>query len=319
MNLSQMISYWNYPNEQYDIVTKDGYILDLYRIPHGKGYSGGTDPGRPVVYLQHGLLATAFNWIANLPYNSLAYILADAGFDVWLGNSRGNTWSQRHVSLSPNSKEFWAFSFDEMAKYDLPATIDFIVKKTGQEQLYYVGHSQGTTIGFILFSINPKLAQRIKMFFGLGPVVSLKRSKNPPTKIYPFLEAVLKSRLDVFISNIPAGTSIQNIVHWGQIVTSGRLQAFDWKNPALNMKHYNQVTPPVYNVTLMRIPTALWSGGKDVMADPTDVDSLLPILSNLIYHKRIPYYTHMDLCIGVDSHLQIFYEILDMIKKNMQT
>lgn len=38
-------------------------------------------------------------------------------------------------------------SLDEMAKYDLPATINFIIEKTGQERLYYVGHSQGTTTG----------------------------------------------------------------------------------------------------------------------------------------------------------------------------
>lgn len=38
-------------------------------------------------------------------------------------------------------------SVDEMANYDLPATIKFIVEKTGQERVYYVGHSQGTTIG----------------------------------------------------------------------------------------------------------------------------------------------------------------------------
>jgi predicted alpha/beta hydrolase len=38
-------------------------------------------------------------------------------------------------------------SFDEMAKYDLPATVEFIVRKTGQEEISYVGHSQGTTIG----------------------------------------------------------------------------------------------------------------------------------------------------------------------------
>lgn len=38
-------------------------------------------------------------------------------------------------------------SFDEMAKYDIPASVDFILKKTGQEQVFYVGHSQGTTMG----------------------------------------------------------------------------------------------------------------------------------------------------------------------------
>lgn len=34
-----------------------------------------------------------------------------------------------------------------MAKYDLPSIIDFIVNKTGQEKLYFIGHSLGTTIG----------------------------------------------------------------------------------------------------------------------------------------------------------------------------
>ncbi|XP_043836180.1 LOW QUALITY PROTEIN: lipase member K-like [Dromiciops gliroides] len=367
MNLSQTISYWGYPNEQYDIVTEDGYILDLYRIPHGKGCSE-IAPHRPVVYLQHGLFASAFNWIANLPPNSLAYVLADAGCDVWLGNSRGSTWSRRHVSLSPDSEEFWAFSFDEMANYDLPATIDFIVKKTRQKQLYYLGHSQGTTIAFVSFSTNPKLSQRIKMFFGLAPVASVKHTKSPPKKLFPFLESLVKvlfnnkdmfsqtkfkqflatdictlqifhwlckdiflymygsdyrnlneSRLDVYMANFPAGASVQNLVHWGQLISSGQLQAFDWKNPALNMEHYNQVTPPLYNVTLMKVPTLLWSGGEDTVADPLDVDSWLPNISNLIYHKRIPYYNHMDFYLGMDAPQQVFYELVSIIKKNMQT
>jgi hypothetical protein len=34
-----------------------------------------------------------------------------------------------------------------MAKYDLPASINFIVNQTRQEEIFYVGHSQGTTIG----------------------------------------------------------------------------------------------------------------------------------------------------------------------------
>ena len=34
-----------------------------------------------------------------------------------------------------------------MAMYDLPAMINFVLQKTGQKQIYYVGYSQGCTIG----------------------------------------------------------------------------------------------------------------------------------------------------------------------------
>ena len=56
------------------------------------------------------------------------------------------------------------FSFDEMAKYDLPATLNYITKYTHQEKVYYIGHSQGTLIGFLAFSENKELAKKVYIF-----------------------------------------------------------------------------------------------------------------------------------------------------------
>lgn len=47
-----------------------------------------------------------------------------------------------HITLS-----FPPYSYDEMARFDLPAVINFILQRTGQEKVYYVGYSQGTTMG----------------------------------------------------------------------------------------------------------------------------------------------------------------------------
>ncbi len=52
-----------------------------------------------------------------------------------------------------------------MAAYDLPASIDFILAATGAASLGYVGHSQGTTMGFAALSSQPDLAQKVPTLY----------------------------------------------------------------------------------------------------------------------------------------------------------
>ena len=65
--------------------------------------------------------------------NSLAYVLVEQGYDVWLGNNRGNIYSEGHIKWSKEDDEYFQYSFTEMGEYDIPAMIDLVLKETRED------------------------------------------------------------------------------------------------------------------------------------------------------------------------------------------
>ncbi|EGT30719.1 hypothetical protein CAEBREN_12418 [Caenorhabditis brenneri] len=344
-----MINRWGYPVLIYTVETTDGYILELHRIPYGKTNVTWSNGTKPVVFMQHGLLGASSDWTMNLPGQSAAFIFADAGFDVWLGNMRGNTYCEKHKNLKPSSSKFWQWSWDEMASYDLPAMINKVLEVTGEKNLYYMGHSQGTLTMFSHLSKDDgSFAKKIKKFFALAPIGSgwfdifgtgeflpsnwamklaakyicdgLRIGSNLCNNVC-FLIAGPKSdqwnstRVPVYASHDPAGTSTQNIIHWIQMVRRGEVPAYDWGSK-LNKKKYGQANPPLYDFTKIKgTEIYLYWSDTDWLADEKDVtDYLLTRLNpdTVVQTNYFPDYNHFDFVFGLRAATKIYKPIVDI-------
>ncbi|XP_058064940.1 lipase 3-like [Anopheles bellator] len=177
--------------ERHQVITADGYILTMFRIPG----SPANPPrvGKHVAFLQHGLLCSSADWVILGPGKALAYLLVDAGYDVWLGNARGNTNSRRHIFHDPDAHntDFWNFSWHEIGYFDLPAMIDYALGNTGHTTLQYAGHSQGTTSFFVMASLRPDYNKKIRSMQALAPVAFMSNLRSPFVRaLAPFVNQI---------------------------------------------------------------------------------------------------------------------------------
>ncbi|KAK9286208.1 hypothetical protein L1049_014592 [Liquidambar formosana] len=163
---AQIIRPSGYPCSEHTIQTKDGYLLGLQRVS-ARGGDVRVQPGPPVL-LQHGLFMGGDAWFLNSEEQSLGFILANHGFDVWIGNVRGTRWSHGHASLSEKDKEFWDWSWQELALYDLAEMIHYVNLVTSSK-IFVVGHSQGTIMALAAFT-QPDIVEMVEAAALLCPI-----------------------------------------------------------------------------------------------------------------------------------------------------
>ena len=159
----------------YSVTTEDDYVLGNFRIR-----APGFVEGSPAVFLQHGLFDSSDCWIINNEKVAPAFQLARAGYDVYMGNNRGNYYSNKNLHLDPvtDDKEFHDYSFTKYGKYDLTAQVQKAIDMSGQEKVTFMGHSQGTTQMFYELSQNQDwINERVNLFVALAPIANMAHSE----------------------------------------------------------------------------------------------------------------------------------------------
>ncbi|CAN7938116.1 unnamed protein product, partial [Ixodes hexagonus] len=375
-NVSELISSKGYPVEEHEAVTGDGYLLSIQRISRGMNESPDTtSPHKTPVLLQHGLFGDSSQFVLNFPNQSLGFILADAGYDVWLGNSRGSTYSS-HVNLTRNDKTFWEFSADEIASEDIPSIVDTILKITGRSKLQYVGYSQGVLTMMALLSEKPEYNEKLHccwlkwmltrkfllvdvvrkdrncrtsvkqkfdiLLFYLQCHIDVKGqflSSTPAFKIAAMAlcgssaddsicaaiivfgqgvdsKQLNKTRLSVYFTHFPAGSSVNNILQLVQLVRCNCFQKFD-HGILKNVAKYGKVKPPPYVLSRVTLPVALYWSKGDWFATEKDVARLRNELKNVVEYYQVPeeQFTHLDFAWGINAEPILYRKMMRVMKE----
>ncbi|KAI1436387.1 Alpha/Beta hydrolase protein [Xylaria sp. CBS 124048] len=250
---------YGYTAEEHVVQTKDGYLLGLHRLAWRKGedeikVNGGPNSVKKrVVYLHHGLLMNSEVWVCLTDeQRCLPFVLVERGFDVWLGNNRGNKYSKKSINCSPNSTRFWNFSIDEFAFHDIPDSIQYILDTTGQPSLSYIGFSQGSAQAFASLAINPKLNDQVNVFIALAPAMSVPGLHNG------IVDALIKASPQVLFllfgrrSILSSATTWQNILYppiFIKVIDTGNNFLFGWKSKNMAVSQKLAAYPHLYSFT----------------------------------------------------------------------
>jgi pimeloyl-ACP methyl ester carboxylesterase len=156
-------------------MTKDGYILRLHRII----------PRNQTTYapiLMHPGMPVGSSAFYASKKKSLAFLLVNNGCDVWISNPRGNRYSTKHKKLKIDDPRYWDFSFHEMAIYDLPAMIDYVLKVTRQKKLIFMSHSEGGSAITALLSTKTEYNDKISQNHLLTPSIYMENFPHTMAK-----------------------------------------------------------------------------------------------------------------------------------------
>ncbi|KAI9814547.1 MAG: cholesterol esterase [Thelocarpon impressellum] len=250
---------YGYYAEEHIVQTGDGYLLGLHRLGWKQGEegvrvnSGESSVKKRVVYLHHGILMNSEVWVCLTDKERcLPFQLVDRGYDVWLGNNRGNKYSKKSTVHSPTSFAFWNFSIDQFAFHDIPDSIAYILSTTSQPSLSYIGFSQGTAQAFAALSIHPTLNDKVNVFIALAPAMSPAGLSNG------VVDALMKASPDVIFlafgrrSILSSATMWQAILYppiFVRIIDMSLSFLFNWHSRNISAHQKLAAYPHLYSFT----------------------------------------------------------------------
>ena len=195
--------------EELSVRTADGFLLTMHHVQSSNAKSKNknknknkskskTNNDKAQVLIIHALMQSSNTFLLG-GSTSLVAVLLNAGYDVWLGNCRGNMYSEKHERYGVKDKRYWDFSIDELAKFDLPAMVNTIrvqdQTSSSSSSLVLLGFSQGSAIIAAALASKHIKTHDIAAFIALAPAIKVKGLSHN------FLADLVQARSHLLLGN----------------------------------------------------------------------------------------------------------------------
>ena len=216
-----------YTVESHEVITDDGYILQMFRVRLRADLlqklpeNLKANANQPFL-MQHGLFSDSTTFVKS--ETSFVYYLLEKGQDCWLGNNRGSKYSLNHIDKDITQKDYYQYSFTEMGLFDLQSfykQILKIYKNNDEKQIFYFGHSEGTSQMFVALTderTKKFTRKHTAAFVAISPVAYLTQVNFKSLKMLSHLNEFFQDKLMKVglytIANINCSFSLP---YWNQI------------------------------------------------------------------------------------------------------
>ncbi|KAJ3351416.1 hypothetical protein HDU83_008918 [Entophlyctis luteolus] len=334
--------------------TRDGFVLQLDRIVVPSAPNGAAPQAKnsktPVVLL-HGLFQSAGVFVT-CGSQSLAFHLADRGYDVWLANNRmcNDAHIRKHAFFKKSDVRLWDWSLEDLARYDVPAIIDAVNRWCGSDRVAFVGHSQGNAQMFLALQLDPSLNDKLAAFVALAPAVYT----GPLLNVFP---VNLLIGLDDWNHRFIFGTGqMLPIMHVVEAIVPASVMTtlsyhmfhflFDWSDrnwqahtkvhtfqftprpeSSKNIHHWARIgrrgkvctfsdtsTESRFDVSCVKCPLAMWYGTRDTIVDAPRLirECREDVRVQLVAAEEIVGYEHMDCLWASDARELVAQRVADV-------
>lgn len=279
----------------------------------------------PILFLHGSTFPTALSFDFKMNNVSWMSSLSSNGYDVYGLDFLGYGNSDRYAEMENASKKTKVVGRAADVCLDVEMAVEMILKKTGKNKIYLIGHSWGGTVAGLFATKFPDKIEKLVLF---ATITARNETSVPQNIERSYDEMTPKQRIDAMRNLTPSNKNCQLesevFENWGNIWAKSDPLISKFNNESIRFPSgpsqdvedllHNK---PYFNPKDIKSKTLIIRGEWDQYPNNFDAENLFTALENAQSKKYVVIEKGTHVLHLEKSRNDLYYEILSFLKQGL--